>query len=138
MRVVSTRDPRALYWVAERTNRPPTDWQQQFVAFCSMIDDSVRGIAYFDHYSGPDVQIHAAGSPGWLDRTFLAAIFSFAFQELGVCRVSAWIASSNEAAVDLALRLGFRLEATLKDAHPDGDLCIFVMRKSDCRWIPQE
>lgn len=96
----------------------------------------VAGCVY-EGFNGVNVNMHIAsdGSGKWLDREFLWYAFYYPFEQLGVKRVTGLVAASNQAARRFDEHLGFVLEGTLKDAHPDGDLLIYRMFKADCRWL---
>lgn len=96
----------------------------------------VAGVLY-EGFNGQNLWMHVAGTPGakWLDRTFLAACFSYPFNICGVKRVSGYVNASNSAARRFNEHLGFKEEARLSEAAPDGgDVIIYVMRREDCRY----
>lgn len=96
----------------------------------------VAGILYED-FNGANIQMHVAAEDGkhWLTRKFLYALFYYPFEQLQCKRVTALVASSNTACRRLLLHVGFVVEAVLTDAHPEGDLIVFMMKKADCKWL---
>lgn len=66
---------------------------------------------------------------------YLAAIFHYPFVYLGVDKIIAPIAESNEDSVKFVKNLGFTCEATLSEAHPDGAILLFTMKREACRFI---
>lgn len=95
----------------------------------------IAGVVY-DEFNGANVNMHvAAEGTNWLARNYLRAVFGYPFNQLKVKRVTGLVASTNQRALDFDLHLGFTVEAVLKDAHPDGDLIVLVMRPESCRWI---
>lgn len=96
----------------------------------------VAGVA-FDNYNVAAIQIHVAALPGvnWVSRELLQRVFSYPFLQLGVKKLIGLVGSTNAAALRFDLALGFRIEATLKDAYPDGDLHILTMTQDRCRWL---
>lgn len=52
-------------------------------------------------------------------------IFDFLFQRLRVARVTALLRSKNTNSRNLAERLGFKLEGTLRNAFKDDDMCVY-------------
>lgn len=94
-------------------------------------------VVAFDQYNQANINMHVAAVPGkrWLRKEYLWYCFHYPFIELGVKRITGIVASTNHAARKFDEHLGFTLEATLKDAHPDGDLLIYCMRKEQCRWL---
>jgi len=73
-----------------------------------------------------------------LVREFLYKIFDYPFNQIGVAKIIVQISSANGASENLALRLGFTLEARIKDAYPDGDRLIYTMTKDKCKWLESE
>lgn len=98
--------------------------------------DLIAGVLYED-YNQANITMHIAAVPGrrWLCREFLWFCFYYPFEQLGCKRVTGLVAASNLEARRFDEHLGFQLEATLEDAHPDGDLLVYKMRKEDCRWL---
>ena len=99
--------------------------------------DLVAGVIY-EGYNGHNVWMHVAAEPGkqWLRREYLQYCFSYPFDEIGVSRVSGYVAASNHDAMKFDEHLGFQREAVLKGAASDGgDIIIYVMRREDCRYL---
>lgn len=94
----------------------------------------VAGVLYED-WNGANVVCHIAGDGQWLNRRFLWAMFDYPFNQLGVKRITGIVPSCNTQARRFDEHLGFELEATLHDAHPQGDLLVYVMPRSKCRWL---
>ena len=97
----------------------------------------IAGVVY-DNYTKATIFMHIAAKPGrkWLTRNFLWYMFHYPFVELGVKRVTGIIPVSNKDSINFANGLkGARLEALLKDAHPDGDMAIYCMFKQDCKYL---
>lgn len=91
----------------------------------------------FEDWNGANILMHVAAVPGrhWLTREFLWFVFYYPFEQLKVKRITGLVASTNLDAIRFDKNLGFELEATLKDAHPSGDLLVFKMTKDKCRWL---
>lgn len=96
----------------------------------------VAGVLYED-FNGANLLMHVAAVPGreWLCREYLWFCFYYPFVQLGCKRVTGVVPSINQEARRFDEHLGFKLEATLKDAHPEGDLLVYSMHKEDCRWL---
>lgn len=94
----------------------------------------VAGVLYED-YNRAQVICHIAGVGNWATREFLRVIFDYPFRQLGVKRITVPVASSNSKCRRFVEHLGFTLEASLKDAHPDGDILIYRMMAHECRWL---
>ncbi len=93
----------------------------------------VAGVVYTD-YNKRNVFVHQA-IEGRLTREYLWTISDYPFNQLKVERVTGIIPEGNALARKAAEKLGFVLETTLPDAHPSGDLLVYVMRRKDCRWL---
>lgn len=92
----------------------------------------------YEGYNGRNVWMHVAAEPGarWLVRDYLRACFAYPFLVCGVERVSGYVAESNALARRFNQHLGFREEARLRGAAPDGgDVIILVMWRQDCRHV---
>jgi RimJ/RimL family protein N-acetyltransferase len=96
----------------------------------------IAGVA-FDNYNVAAIQVHVAALPGknWVTKGLLQQVFSYPFHQLGVKKLIGLVGSTNAVALKFDLALGFRIEATLKDAYPDGDLIILTMTRDQCRWL---
>ena len=97
----------------------------------------VAGVLY-EGYNGPNVWMHVAAVPGrrWMQRDYLWYCFHYPFNEMNVQRISGYVNASNEQARKFDEHLGFKVEATLSGAAPDGgDVLIYVMRREDCRFL---
>lgn len=98
----------------------------------------VAGIV-LENYNGRNANVHVAGvGKHWLNRNLLVTFFSYCFDHLQLTRLTGLVAASNQAALTFDLHLGFRHEFTMRDGAKDGDLHILVMRRDDCRFLPQE
>jgi RimJ/RimL family protein N-acetyltransferase len=97
----------------------------------------VAGVLY-EGFNGRNVWMHVAAEPGrkWAVPEFIRYAFHYPFNELGVERVSGYVASGNKRAVKLDEHLGFQREAVLEGAAEDGsDVWIYVMRRHNCRFL---
>ncbi len=94
------------------------------------------GVVY-DQYNGANICMHVVsdGSKSWLRREYLWFCFYYPFVQLGVRRVTGAVPQSNMDAIKFDLHLGFEYETSLRKAHPDGDLLLFVMWKEHCKWL---
>lgn len=97
----------------------------------------VAGVVY-EGFNGRNVWMHVAAVPGsnWLMRKYLRACFHYPFVTCGVDRVSGYVNASNTAARRFDEHLGFKEEARLCGAAPDGgDVILYVMWRKDCRHV---
>lgn len=92
--------------------------------------------ALFENYTVQNICMHvAATSPVALRPHWVRRVLAYPFQELGCRRVTAVVASPNTRARRLVQGLGFRLEAVLKEAAPEGDFLVYVLWRKDCRYV---
>lgn len=96
----------------------------------------LAGVAY-DSYNGASCCMHVAAVEGsrWMTREFLWVCFAYPFNQLKVKKLIGPVGSANLPARAFDEHVGFVLEAALKDAHPDGELLIYTMTRSQCRWL---
>ncbi len=95
--------------------------------------------AVYEGFNGRNLWMHVAAEPGarWLVRDYLRACFAYPFLLCGVERVSGYVNANNLAARRFDEHLGFKEEARLRGAAPDGgDVILYVMWRKDCRYVP--
>jgi RimJ/RimL family protein N-acetyltransferase len=92
----------------------------------------------YEGFNGHNVWVHLASIPGghWLNRMYLRAAFTYVFVQLGCSRLSGYVNASNVEACRFDEHIGFKEEARLKGAAPDGgDVILYVMWRGDCRYV---
>lgn len=127
--------PRVLEFV--RRHMPMAEVEQMKALGLERGGELVAGVLY-EGYNGRNVWMHVAATPGkrWMSRDYLWYCFHYPFNEMGVSRVSGYVNASNAQAVAFDENLGFRREAVLEGAAPDGgDVFIYVMRRGDCKYL---
>jgi len=104
--------------------------------FCraiSSVDDNGQFVfvVVLSNFSARNVDMHTAAVPGaqWARpkaalRTF-NAVFGYAFEHLGLARVTGLVRASNKEARGFDEHLGFRLEGIMRKAFADDDLCVY-------------
>jgi len=115
------------------------EWSEGAGQLIGLEDDSgeLVSVVLYSDYNSVNINMHISAIPGkrWLIREYLWYCFHYPFVELNCKRITGVVPASNLPARKFDENLGFTLEATLKDAHPDGDLLLYVMRREDCRWL---
>lgn len=127
--------PRVLAFV--RTQMPMAYVENMKSLGLERDGELVAGVLY-EGYNGPNVWMHVAAVPGrrWMNRDYLWYCFHYPFNEMNVQRISGYVNANNEQARKFDEHLGFKVEATLSGAAPDGgDVLIYVMRREDCRFL---
>jgi RimJ/RimL family protein N-acetyltransferase len=94
----------------------------------------VAGVLYED-WNGANIVCHIAGEGAWANREFLRVIFDYPFNQLKVRRITVPVASVNHISRRFVEHLGFELETTLADAHPEGDILLYRITPDKCRWL---
>lgn len=93
----------------------------------------VAGVIY-ENWNRRSVTCHIAVQ-GLMTPAYLAAIFHYPFVHLGCEKIIAPVSEGNAESIKLVRNMGFREEARLHDAHPDGSLLLFTMARQECRFI---
>jgi hypothetical protein len=135
VRAIVTIDHLIGPWVCQRVG---TRWLPDKGTSIGLMDGSeILAGVYYEDYNRANIVMSTAAVPGsrWMTREFLWYAFYYPFVELGCKRITAMVAEHNVKAQRLDEHLGFKLEAALKQAHPDGDLLVYSMFKEDCRWL---
>ena len=91
------------------------------------------GVCY-ENWNGRSIMCHIV-LEGRMTPEYLAAIFHYPFVYLGVEKIIAPIVESNKESIRLCMKMGFKQTAVLKDAHPDGDINIYEMKREECRYL---
>lgn len=99
----------------------------------------IIAVVYYNAFTEHNCAIHVAsnGKADWLSRRFLSHVFAYPFVQLKLRRVTAYVAESNERALSMDWRLGFRVEGKLEQAAGDEDLIVMGMLRQNCLWIPE-
>jgi len=110
---------------------------QDGVGFLLEEDGCATAGVLFDGWNGSSICMHVAAVPGkrWMTREYLRVCFDYPFRQLQASKILGLVGEKNVAARRFDEHLGFVLEATLKDAHPDGDLLVYTMTPGQCRWL---
>lgn len=96
----------------------------------------VAGVIY-ENWNGKSLMVHLA-IEGRVTRAFLGAIFRYGFVTCGIEKAIAPIESNNAKIIKFVENAGFLREATIKDAAPGGDILIYTLKKSDCRFLGEK
>lgn len=87
-------------------------------------------------YTGASIHLHMAGfAPSWASRDFLWAAFDYPFNQLGCKKVFGQVPETNTRALEIDLKLGFKIEARIEDVFPDGACLVLSLAREDCRWL---
>jgi len=116
---------------------PGMKWvPDQFTAVGRQENGRIVAGALYENYNGVNVFIHIAGEgKHFLDNESLFVVFDYPFNQLKVKRITGMISHNNFIARRFAEKMGFQLEHTMKDAAPDGHICIYRMFREDCKYL---
>lgn len=92
----------------------------------------------FCEFNGASMQGHIAFAPGIknVGKHWLAYWCQYVFNQCKVRKLIGPVASSNKDCRAFVEKFGFSLEATLKDAHPEGDLLLYSLTADRCqKWL---
>lgn len=110
--------------------------REKDVVISNVRDGKLLGGAILDGYTGPCIFIHQAGfDKRWLSKDMLWVIFDYAFNQLGCSKVAGTIPSTRTQLLAFNVRLGFKVEAVIKDAYPGADMLVISMTRDECPWL---
>ena len=119
-------------WVSDRLHTP---WHGEG---CESIGLSLRkrivaGVIY-ENWNGASCVCHIAVE-GPMTPAFIAAIFHYPFTYGGLKKIIAPVSEGNHKSVRFVQKLGFKLEAQILDASPEGSIVLYTMSAKECRFL---
>jgi len=113
------------------------EWQNySAIGLLNSNEELVAGVV-FDCYQHPNILMHIAAER--ISRGFMDAIVRYAFEQLQCKRITGTILKSNKKSRRFANHMGFKLEGVMRNAHKNGDVCIYGLMKKDAqKWMRQE
>jgi hypothetical protein len=135
--IVRAAPPEHYGWIAQRAQLVPGPSFRAIEA----VDEQgrIHGMVGYDGWTENMVCVHIAlDHPGAL-RHLIKPGFGIPFLELGRGVLVAQVLSTNERSLRLMTRLGFTYLSRVRDGWAKGvDVCLFEMRREDCRFIEKE
>ncbi len=99
-------------------------------------DELLGGVIYNSFNCGGSINIHMAGfAPFWANKDMLWMAFDYPFNQLCVKKVIALVPATNNRALEIDKKMGFKEEARIADVYNDGDLIVLGMYREHCRWL---
>lgn len=99
-------------------------------------DGLLLGGVIYQNFTGESIGIHMAGfHPRWVNKDMLWVSFDYPFNQLGVKRIFGQVPESNAKALELDLRLGFRIVTKIDGVFRDGGVIVIVLEREDCKWL---
>lgn len=93
------------------------------------------GFVFHRYIPGGNISIDVASTAPWT-RGVLRTVCHYAFNGMGVQRMTAVTRVENERVQSILKRAGFALECRMKKFYgPQDDAVQFRMLKSTCRWL---
>lgn len=126
-RLVFDDKQRVADWVSDQMPNGAA-WHDYYAMGAEVNGDLVSGIV-FEEYNGHNANVHIAVSkPTKLFLDLLDHAFVYAFQTMGVQRLTGLVEADNHKALRLDLKIGFQVEATMTAAGSSGqDVIILVL-----------
>lgn len=93
----------------------------------------VAGIVY-EGWNGRSITAHLV-IRRYVTRAFLRVISEYPFKQLGAWKVIAPVFSDNAAGIRAMPKIGFIEEARILNAQPGGDIVLFTLTQSNCRYL---
>lgn len=124
--------PEVGHWTAEKLKAGYFAERSNAIGF---VRDGklVAGVIY-ENWNGKSLINHIV-IEGRVNRTFLRSICDYAFNVCKVNKSIAPVSSDNEKSIKFVEKMGYKKEATIKDAHPKGDILIYSLVREDCRFL---
>ena len=121
-------------WVFKRVGGVYAPNISQAIGQVNSQGELVAGIVY-ERFNGASITGHLAIDPNtYLTRQFLWAIADYPFRQQKAKVLVASVCSTNEKALALDYKLGFKKQATIEGGTVEGDLLILTLRPEDYRF----
>jgi hypothetical protein len=135
MKLIRINSPGDGDWVMMRVGGVFNDKTDHVVAMAR--DERVCGGVVFTGYLGGAITLHMAGDEtNWATPDFLWMVYHYGFIQLGCRKLLGLVASNNTRAISIDLRMGFEIEARVRNIFPDGaDLLILSMTRDQAKWL---
>lgn len=123
------------YWVAKRVKGRYHEADSWAIGLTR--NGAVCAGVIYENWNRKSVTCHIA-IDGRMTPAYVAVIFDYAFNVLAVSKVICPVAAVNAASMRLVENMGFNEEGRIKDAHPCGDLIIYTLTRSACRFLGEK
>jgi RimJ/RimL family protein N-acetyltransferase len=127
--------PEVGYWVAGKMG---SSFSPETATAIGLEKDGniIAGVMY-ENWNGKSITAHmAVDAP--ITRSFLGAIFKYAYDKCAVEKVILPVSSGNQKSNKFVKNLGFNEEARIADAAPDGDIVLYTMKKDNCKFLGEQ
>ena len=105
--------------------------------FCRVRNGKLMGGVIYSSYTRESIALHMAGwDPHWANRDMLYVAFDYPFNQLGVKRIFGLVPESNLKALEIDLKLGFKIVNRVEGVFPDNVAAmILCMERGECRFL---
>lgn len=132
-KIIDNDNKRCQKWMAVQKGAPCTDMIQTIGL---EKDGDLIAVAGYNCFSGSTCQQHLTIARGEkVIRKFVWFIYFYPFVQLGIKMLIAIMPEDNANIVRLAKNAGFIEKYRIDGDHPDGDLILCTLKKSDCRFL---
>jgi len=130
-----TTDHAVGHWVAARIEGGYHEERSRAIGLMKN-GEYVAGVIY-ENWNKRSIFCHIA-IDGQITPSYLAAIFDYPFNVCGVEKIIVSVFDTNAKSLTLVKKMGFKEEAKLQDAQPNGDIVLLVLNKSNCRFLGEK
>lgn len=116
--------------------QPCADFQ---AIFWADEDRNIEWVVGYTAFIGKTCQMHMVNlKGGYTPKLLLKSAFEYPFNICDLQKVFGIVNSNNTKAMEYDQKLGFKEVYRFNGVHDDGgDIVVFEMNKSDCRWIKE-
>lgn len=134
-----SQNPEYLEWANERLECKYEPDPKQLVWITKLKNGAIQAVAVFLYFTKHNCQIAIAsdGSAKWLTRGFLKAVYGYAFNQMGLVRVTSIIREDNAKSLNLISKLGYTKEGLLLNMYGSKSGVLMRMLNTECRWIQE-
>ncbi|MGI9135794.1 MAG: hypothetical protein ACR2JS_01890 [Candidatus Nanopelagicales bacterium] len=99
-------------------------------------EGELLGGVIFQGYTGTSIHMHMAGFVDhWANRDLIWCVFDYPFNQLGCKKVFGQVCEANTKALEIDLKLGFKIVAKVDDVYPEGACLVLAISPEECRWL---
>jgi hypothetical protein len=126
--------PVVKQWMSERFGGPVP---KEYCSTIALVEgNEIKGAVWLENYNGASVYAHVVGDGRrWLTRQFMTDFFHYVFNVLECKKIIGIVREVNTDAQRFDEHLGFKREAVIEDADPEGAIFIYSLRREDCRYL---
>lgn len=127
---------RVADWVAGRV-RQLSPWEAYNAFGIEQNGELITGVV-LHQINGANAFCHiAVDKPTKKLFELFIVIGDYCFRQLGLKRLTGLVPSNEPDVIKFDMKIGFEIEAVLKDAAVGADLVVLVMKADKCRWLPK-